>query len=184
MRRGDRRLRISAGSSYGNRKVINGPAARYYLKWQSHARKRAFGWLIHVVTARDVTSVGGRRCRRRPRSWEDVSYLFGLAEVRWEQVAWKKRLTNWRRHYCCCRDPDGFGRLPVPFIGWSQKADLARLSLSSPPILRRFSLCLHPFARSYGKKNRMTEGTTKGKRWRRRRSGGKDTGDESLSIWL
>lgn len=25
-------LRISAGSSYGNRKVINGSAARYYLK--------------------------------------------------------------------------------------------------------------------------------------------------------
>jgi len=41
-------LRISAGSSCENRKVINGSI----LSWQNHARKRTFGWFIHVVTAR------------------------------------------------------------------------------------------------------------------------------------
>lgn len=81
---------------------------RYYLKWRSHARRRASG-RRNVATRRDVTwrRVGGRCCHRSWRSLpEDAGYLFGLsfAEERPGRL-WKKRLTNWRRHYCCCRDP-------------------------------------------------------------------------------
>lgn len=42
----------------------------------THASERPVGSYMSYRPGCNLTSVGGRRRRRRPRSWEDVSYLF------------------------------------------------------------------------------------------------------------
>lgn len=159
--------------------------ARYYLKWRSHARMRASGWR-NVATRRDVTwrRVGGRCCHRGWRSDDREGTLvisLGSHSRRWGESRsslWKKRLTNWRRHYCCCRDP---GRIrPTTRSLLSDEARRQTLPVCSPislPVLPPFSPSstnnfLHPCPSALARTERKTiqaRGNERGERKGQRR---------------
>lgn len=123
----------------------------------THASERSAG---SCRNGQDVTSVGGRRrCRRRPRSWEDVSYLFG-GEVRAGRL--KEALNELTTTLLLLPGP---GRIrPTTRSLYRMKPEgRPFVPLLPAPAPRRFSLCLRPFARSYGEEKPYDRGHDEGK---------------------
>lgn len=154
---------------------------RYYLRWRSHA---CTGSRSHACRCRNEVDSRGREPSVGGPYNEEVSYLeartslpLDRVEVRRErEQLWKKRLTNWRRHYCCCSVPDAFGRLPVPFIGWDQEVPRPF------PMSRRFSLC--PFVRLDERGRKGVQEKRTGRRIPKGWGEGQSTGGQSHDFAL
>lgn len=127
----------------------------------------------------DVTSVGGRRPRRRrrPRSWEDVQLVISLGSRGGEASAGRlKEALNELTTTLLLLPGPGWIRPTTPFP-LSDEARRQTSPVCLPPLLlpscgNFLSVLQHSFTRTYGKKNRTTVDTTEGR----------DRGDESLSI--